>query len=500
MKSVLAGVILLLFLNPGAPVAADPLAQGLQLLGQHRYEEAFQTLRAYLPAAEPRHQAKAQLAYGMAGLANARCYAALYDVARVLQLDYLTRLVETQQSSKSASRLAHLYLGKALLASGNLKAAIPRLQRFLRGDGLASALQNEALVSIGTASYLSGQKARARKIWSAVPEDSPEILAALAAAYSRVNLTGEQPQIMADRALAQLKTSGQSLSTRLITSILAVDVLHGEFEKGLSLIDRANLGEFAHEERLAEDKIIRFYDPLLLSHLSRLYALGAVAYLTKAKAAPDRGVQSVAFYHLGEAYQLLGQPDAAASASEAFLSMTKNSPELAQFRQRVQARQVFASSGAGDQLGACQAFRPLLGAQPQPALLSEMLQLAGQFEIACPRIIEPAAFLLQRTAGKAAGDLNYSLGRYYLGQKAYDQALAYLEAGRDKSRKNRIEANPPMLLIGLAQAYYHTRQFSEALEIYFTMGRQFPALRQIQMALQGVYAMEQQSAGDAKIF
>lgn len=92
------------------------------------------------------------------------------------------------------------------------------------------------------------------------------------------------------------------------------------------------------------------------------------------------------------------------------------------------------------------------------------------------------------------------MGRYYLQQDQYTEALTHLESSRDKSRKNRIEANAPMMLVDLARVYYQSKQFSEALEIYFEMSKQFPAVRQIQVAIQGVYAMEEQSAGDAKIF
>ena len=55
------------------------------------------------------------------------------------------------------------------------------------------------------------------------------------------------------------------------------------------------------------------------------------------------------------------------------------------------------------------------------------------------------------------------------------------------------------MLVNLAEAYYGSRQFSEALEIFFEMSKQFPAVRQIQVALQGVYSMEQKSVGDVKI-
>jgi hypothetical protein len=74
-----------------------------------------------------------------------------------------------------------------------------------------------------------------------------------------------------------------------------------------------------------------------------------------------------------------------------------------------------------------------------------------------------------------------------------------MEAGRDKSNKNKIEANDPEMLAGLAEAYYRTKQFSEGLEIFFEMSQEFPVVRQIQEAVQGVYSMEQRSAGDVRI-
>jgi hypothetical protein len=74
-----------------------------------------------------------------------------------------------------------------------------------------------------------------------------------------------------------------------------------------------------------------------------------------------------------------------------------------------------------------------------------------------------------------------------------------MEAGRDKSNKNKIEANDPEMLAGLAEAYYRTKKFSEGLEIFFEMSQEFAVVRQIQEAMQAVYSMEQRSAGDVRI-
>ena len=101
--------------------------------------------------------------------------------------------------------------------------------------------------------------------------------------------------------------------------------------------------------------------------------------------------------------------------------------------------------------------------------------------------------------GKAFSRVSFALGKYYLQKKDFVKAAFYMEAGRDKSNKNKIESNDPVMLVSLAKAYYRTKKFSEALEIYFEISKQFPAVRQIQIAMQGVYSMEQKSAGDAKI-
>ena len=72
--------------------------------------------------------------------------------------------------------------------------------------------------------------------------------------------------------------------------------------------------------------------------------------------------------------------------------------------------------------------------------------------------------------------------------------------GRIRQVLREVLVAQALMLVHLADAYYYSRKYSEALEIFFEMSKQFPAVRQIQVAMQGVYSMEQKSAGDAKIF
>ena len=117
----------------------------------------------------------------------------------------------------------------------------------------------------------------------------------------------------------------------------------------------------------------------------------------------------------------------------------------------------------------------------------------------CTQTVKKSTALVEAGEGHKLSILNIAIGRYYLGKTDYANAASYLEAGRDKSNKNKIEANDPAMLVNLAEAYYRTKKFSEALEIYFEMSKQFPEVRQIQEALQGIYAVEHKSAGDVKI-
>jgi tetratricopeptide (TPR) repeat protein len=133
-------------------------------------------------------------------------------------------------------------------------------------------------------------------------------------------------------------------------------------------------------------------------------------------------------------------------------------------------------------------------------VIAEVLSACNTLEIECPEM-ERRASLLTGTGERAVlAGLYGALGNYYIRKKDYARAISCFEAGRDKSNKNSIVHNDPLMLVNLAETYYETRKFSEALEIYFEMSKHFPAVRQIQVAMQGVYAREQKSAGDARLF
>jgi pentatricopeptide repeat protein len=227
------------------------------------------------------------------------------------------------------------------------------------------------------------------------------------------------------------------------------------------------------------------------------YGTAALRFLEKAYLSSDKKVTRLAQYYLAEGYGLYGSPDRSIKMIDAFLSEPTNPAGL---RKRARVRQAIVQFRLGNDVAANEQLNAMLQLEPDPNLMADMLLACIQSKFDAPQVVIQASAMTQQGHGRPFRRLNFALGKYYLWKQNYPKAVAYMEAGRDKSNKNRVEFNDPLMLVNLAQAYCRSKQFSEALEIFFEMSKQFPAVRQIQVALQGVYIMEQKSAGDVNIF
>ncbi|MGH2669751.1 MAG: hypothetical protein ACRDH5_11665, partial [bacterium] len=295
---------------------------------------------------------------------------------------------------------------------------------------------------------------------------------------------------------AALKDSGLGPSPRMRRNLLRVYTRAGLTDRGLDLLNQADLKTASYTEVLGKTKTINFYDLSLLADLAVLYGQASLAYLEKAVG--DARLKGTADYYLGEAYANAGSVEPSLRAIGAFLSLAEAPP---QYRDRARVRQAANQYLRGQRAEAMAVWDELAQRQPaDPDLLAETILACVRVKADCPKIEPRAALAAEAGRGRAFSLLNFALGRYHLWKKGTARAISYMEAGRDKSNKNKIEANDPVLLVNLAEAYSRTKQFSESLEIYFEMSKQFAVVRQIQEALQGIYSIEHKSAGDVKIF
>ena len=474
-----------------ASAADDAAARAMRLYETHRYEEAARTLQADVPALDPAGRAPAYLTLGMIYLENAELHRELHQAGLTAQLDYLKKLAAVRGAD--GSRFVSLYLGRTLLEIGSSGDATKYLERFSTQTGVEPRYKATAEAELGLCHFLRKDASKARALWAALDTADPDVQVALAAVYSRAGLKERDPVAMADAALRKV---GASPSPRMLGSLFTVYARAGLTDKGLGLIRQADLKAASYTEVLGQTKTINFYDLSVLGDLAALYLQAGQLYLEKAAADPK--LKPTADYYLGVAYADAGNVELSLQATDAFLSVA-SAP--AQYRNRARARHAAGRYLQRRHAEALATWEELAQGKPADAdLLAEIILGCVRVRAECGRIAGRAELAAEAGEAKKTRALNIALGKYHLSKKDYRRAVMYLEAGRDKSNKNRIEANDPVMLVSLAEAYYRRRQFSEALEIYFEMSKHFPVVRGLQEALQGIYSMEHNSAGDVKIF
>lgn len=478
------------FLGGTATAADDPVTAAMKLYEKRRYEQAGRLLEDARFDGE--RGAQAQLALGMIYLRSADLHEAFARTAAAAQLDYLDKLSKT--GGEGRSRYARLYLAEALLARGNAREAARHFER-VRGDaGVDGHYRSIAGVGLGAAFWAQGETARARKLWSEPQQDAIEIRLARAAAQGRAGvLDSKILQRVADDARGT-----RDLSTRARRYVIEIYLAAGAAEQALGVVRAADLGTASYVERFkaAEGtaKTIAFYDLALLNDLAQLYR--ELARRRLEQAANDARTKPTAEYYLAEALSGLGETDAAAAMAQAFLARPQ---APAQYRERARARLVFVGYRQGKQEDAERAWTKMAEESSDPEVLAAIVLGCADAGAPCAKAVARADKAAEAGELRRTQRLGFALGTYYLRKQDYARAIAYMEGGRDKSNKNKIEANDPEMLAALAEAYYRTKKFSEGLEIFFEMSQEFAVVRQIQEAMQAVYSIEQRSAGDVRI-
>ena len=473
--------------------ADDPVARGTKLFERRHYGEAANVLQPYLSSAGSGAPGQAALILGAAYLKNAALHRALYRTSIAVHLDYLKKL--SGERGRGGSSLADLYLGETLLAAGRPGEAKTQLTKFRAKAGKGTAEEAIAAIGLGLCHYRLGEAQKAKSFWSGVDAADLDVKTELAAAYFSTGLGEKDAVSMCEEALALLTKSGRRPSMRALKSIVGVYARAGLAEKGLDLLASADLKAFSREEILGKDKVIHFYDLALLDGLATLYGKASIVWLGKAAADPKS--RDAAAYYLEEAYALLGTGGQSARATDAFFAASKM-PQT--YKDRATVRKAADRYAAGGKGEATRLWDDFSRKQPaDPDLLAEIIFACDRVAAGCQDIVGRAAALAEAGEGKRFRALHFALGRHYLSRKEYAKALFHLEAGRDKGNKNKVESNDPEMLAALAEAYYRVKKFSEAQEIYFEMSKSFPAVRQIQEALQGIYSREQKSPGDVRI-
>jgi len=469
--------------------ADDPVNAATKLYEKRRYEQAARMLEGVKDIAP-----QGQLVLGMIYLRNADLHEVLARTAAAAELDYLDKLLKA--SAEGHSRYARLYLAEALLARGNAREAARHFEQVRADPAIDSRYRAIASIGLGSALWTQRDAVRARGLWSgaAGADGAAEITLARAAAQARARAV----DVKSLRRVADGAGNARELSPRARRYLIEIYLAAGVPDEALAVAQAADLGMASYVEgfKVAKGtaKSISFYDLALLTDLAQLYRELARRQLEQAAA--DARMKPSAEYYLAEALNALGANDEALAFVQAFLARPQ---APAQYRERARARQALITHRQGRGAEAESAWTAMAQGSSDPEVLADIVLGCADAQAQCAKVLARVGQVIEAGDARRYRRLNFALGSYYLRQKDYARAIAYMEAGRDKSNKNKIEANDPEMLAGLAEAYYRIKKFSEGLEIFFEMSHEFPVVRQIQEAVQGVYSMEQRSAGDVRI-
>ena len=491
MRPLFSLILLTVVLGVCTPAwgADDPVNAATKLYEKRRYEQAARMLEGVKDIAP-----QGQLVLGMIYLRNADLHEVLARTAAAAELDYLDKLLKA--SAEGHSRYARLYLAEALLARGNAREAARHFEQVRADPAIESRYRAIASIGLGSALWTQRDAVRARGLWSgaAGADSAAEITLARAAAQGRARAV----DVKSLRRVADGAGNARELSPRARRYLIEIYLAAGVPDEALAVAQAADLGMASYVEgfKVAKGtaKSISFYDLALLTDLAQLYRELARRQLEQAAA--DARMKPSAEYYLAEALNALGANDEALAFVQAFLARPQ---APAQYRERARARQALIAYRQGRGAEAESAWTAMAGSSSDPEVLADIVLGCADAQAQCAKVLARVGQVIEAGDARRYRRLNFALGSYYLRQKDYARAIAYMEAGRDKSNKNKIEANDPEMLAGLAEAYYRIKKFSEGLEIFFEMSHEFPVVRQIQEAVQGVYSMEQRSAGDVRI-
>lgn len=494
MKNKIVILLLLTLIASPAFGASKLLSKAMKAYERHDYLLASNVLLSNINSFSNSEKEAATLYLGIINNKNAAFYKSLFLSSIKANKEYLGDLVKVK--GKNKSKYASLYLAETYLNEKNYTKALTQFKSFLKTKGITKEDKNIANIQMGLAYALSGKLSQAKKQWKKVskPSRTAELALISAKIRSKEKVSYKVKQLYQD--FKKSANSGKEVNGRDLSNILLILTEADMLSEAFDLIASKHVDSPSLKETFKDEKKISFYDISLLENSYKLlHKLGSNHLLSISKTSK---YAPTAAYYLMDSGITFGNESHIASASKTLMANVKLPKSLMKL-QPVKLNAGEYASGK-HQHANDKRDKIILNNANDPNIFAEVLLMCVYTGADCSRLIDQAKKMSSKSQGRKYVPLNTSIGHYLIQQGKAEEALTYLELARDKSNKNKISANDPILLVDLAEAYRLNNVYLETLEIYFEMNNSFPVVRQIQEAVQGTYATHQKSAGDVKIF
>ncbi len=472
----LAALVLLLG-AAGDGRAAPALDQARELFAQNRWGEARERVHRQWRTLAPRERELAQYVLGRAYAREAELMHHVGAFANEVGLDYLGELA----GDEANHAVAWIALFRALhrLGSGDDRAAERALARAAQHKALPAEWRALARLRRAVALQRLGDATGTRALAS---ESGHE------ARYWRL--------VLLDQSDAQTTGSPEDWE-RLWTA--CVLLRQGRPKEADAILADLDLDRASAEHRPDPNKVLRFYDPLVLEAYERVLREQAVRWLRPLAAGAPGTQSALSSYHAGVNLHYLGRREEARALLESAAKGASSPRARGRARVMLAAATLDGAHPSADELAGL--WRTSTG-DPEAVLLWADLKPNGLSRV------EPFASLLPARlealgASLAAGSDRASTGSWGLARLRAgadaSEMVRVLTRARDNAKKNKIEANDPLLLVAIALASYRNADYAQSLETLYAVSEVYPGLRGLHWNLQGTYAARQKAGGEARI-
>ncbi|MDH5302128.1 MAG: hypothetical protein OEW58_12275 [Gammaproteobacteria bacterium] len=471
--------------------AEDALKSAMQSYEKKLYSDASVTLLPLINKETADRQSTAALTLGMSLKKLYLLYSDFYTEALATDREYLTEM-NKKTNGKKASSMAELYLAELDLLEGKFDKAKSSLESFNKQKKIPTIDQEMSAVFLGYALHKSKNADGGNKVWKNAKITSVEAESTLAVFKHRLGLLKTVDTTKFAAAL-QKNSSDAKHQGRLVSNLIYLYLVQGKTNEAIQLALSEKVTSPAGTDSSNPERTITFYSPDLIGNIAEVFKVASIHYL--GMAANNGKYATIAAFHLTD-IGIMSRDQKLAKTWSAKVNSANLPPAL----KGVWAVKIAALKvSEGKQKEVLASWKESMNSISDPLLGAEIVSTCMAVSDNCKSIIDDMD-VTKLALTRAYSPLYAAIGRLHLSNNDLGVAVALLELARDKSNKNKIGQNDPILLADLAEVNRKSKAYWEHLEIYFEMSQQFPAVRQIQEAVQSIYSIQQKSAGDVKIF
>jgi hypothetical protein len=490
-------IISVLFLACKAFGVPKEIEYALKLNRINHFDEALQVIEEALREERIKPDITSAYSIGRILYRKGELYREMSQVSILAQVDHLLQIQAREGELSSELRL---FLGIGYFYKRQYLEAAGILNQLTQVRGLDGEFRSLATVYLGASYYRTGERDKAQELWKGVNREHHYAYAALGFMYAYLTINPSTAEMIISRALENANRE-QSRYRNSIQVYHAYALMSaGRFTDAYNEVAGVALDVPIFNYNPDSKTEIRFYDLAILDSYSRILSGEAIKNLEPVVSASSGELASFASFYVAQMYLHLEDYDNCIKFAIKAQKLSV-SGSLTMIRAVACEGSVYYLEGR-EKKGQRTIAKEMEGIYGKPSYLLEMMKVliaSGiDYESVQDVIGEAEAYIFDTAWDKTRRDTAL-LGELAFFSERYDSALYYLEQARDKGNKNKIETNDPTFLLKLSYVYYRENDFSESLEILFSLGKSFSGVRPLQDAVQSVYSYKQRGSGEALI-